>query len=1043
MKRFPLVTGVVVYPITMLFLLIFFVHHAHAVILINGSEDTVFGDWTGTSGDDVYINQGNVTGNIDMTQGGTDEVYNSGTVEGGIIMGTGGGNIVENSGDVSTTSVVLGIIGSDNAASEDAGGANTIENYGIVYYDIIGSYNLGYKSSGGYNKIINHAVGMAMEDIIGSYNSRDFTVGGNNNIHNDGYAYGDIYGSKNFGAGSTGDGNYIENNSYMLYSIYGSSNTGISSSGSNNHIVNTGTIGSPSIPGYLYGSYNTGYSSSGGSNVIKNTGYVTYIIGSQNGSTMDSGTGASSIGGSSGITNDTTGDVKTIIGSFNNGRNSSGGFNTITNHGDVSDTIIGSHNSGDGSSGGSNAIKNTSSDTVGGSIIGSYNIVDSSEGGENTLYNSGTVGDSMVGSYNYGAHSSGGDNTITNSGLVTTILNGSFNSGDSSSGGSNAITNSGTVKIHITGSHNGGTGSSGGSNTITNSGTVYDEVDGSANEGANSSGGSNTITNTGSLKSNLAGSYNAGTGSSGSINTITNKGVVADDAAGTYNLGSNSSGGGNEIINYGTFEKSLYGTLNEGSGTSGGGNTIYLMSGSTVGYDVYGTYGGTDTGIDTLYFFGGSSVGRNVGGFDMFNKMGSGVVTIGGNLDLNGADVYVEMYSFETQVLVDGDVTGATGSLTVAVLGGEFTHGQTVDVFGVGPIDTWSSEYIGDDLADWEFVLLNGQVTVLLAGYEDENNANTPSGAVTSKDTLPRQFNAYRTLLNQRFANLFAPRPPRDQENGEGGNNLSYRLEQGSSGLAAGDAAQAARWGLWANGQVSVQRNTSGSSRYNGIVFTTLAGVDYIIADGLVAGLGLGHDQTWLDTKFNDGSFTSSGFTLTPYLTWAIMDGLVWDLSGAVGVVVNNQERNKSTFDYDSEYESYRTMIGTNINYYHLWNDWSFNVGAGFMYANEYAESYTEKGVLGLRSSEHDADVYVGEFNFTGGMKYYFDYVAPYLNVTYLWSPWISESDYSNDRDEVEVAFGIDLQPTDDVVISLEVSKSLMRNFVETTNAMCSFRVAF
>ncbi len=206
---------------------------------------------------------------------------------------------------------------------------------------------------------------------------------------------------------------------------------------------------------------------------------------------------------------------------------------------------------------------------------------------------------------------------------------------------------------------------------------------------------------------------------------------------------------------------------------------------------------------------------------------------------------------------------------------------------------------------------------------------------------------------------------------------------------------------------VTVQNNTSGTTRYDGIIFSTMAGVDYVIAEGLVAGIAVGHDQTWLDTEFNDGSFDASGFDLSPYLAYAITDNLIWDVSGSVGIVNNYQERNKSSYDYDSEFESYRTMIGTNLNWYQLWNNWSFNLGTGFMYANEYSESYTEKGIQSLRSSVDDDNIYVGQFNFTGGVKYYFDKVAPFLNVSYLWSPWMSDNDYSNDSDEVEVAAGL------------------------------------
>ena len=1040
---------------------------AFAVDATNPVSPPLSTDWTGTANDDNYLNLGTINANIDMTQGGSDIVTNNGTVGYSIFMSYEGGNTVDNTNIVYANNTgVNGIFGTYNGLVNNLANLNDVTNSGIVYGSIYGSYNTADGAGSSYNVIENNVNGTVGGDIFGSYNISTGTSGGNNVISNNDSAtvQGDIFGSDNLGDNSVGSDNSITNQSTVNGSIFGSANQGDNCEGGNNVIANTGTTGGTIFGSYnigeastggantitntgtaeggIFGSANYGYNTSGGGNTIMNSGTTADIIGSGNSVGSYSSYGGGSSGGENTIIN--SGTAVNIYGTNNGGEGSTGGDNNISNSGTITGSIYGTYNGHKGASGGGNTILNISSNSVDDSIFGSFNLEDNTSGGENSISNTGTVSSYIKGSENLGQNSSGGSNNVSNSGDAGVIF-GSFNQGGNSEGGDNAVSNSGTVNGDVAGSYNSGQNSSGGSNLVNNSGAITGGLNGSANDGDGSSGGSNNIENSGTIVNELAGSYNEGIGSSGGSNSISNSGVVSDDSAGSFNLGTNSSGGSNTIVNEGTFERSLYGSINQGTGSSGGGNTICLKPGSSVGYDVYGTHGGTDTGIDTLNFYGGAQVGRNVGGFDVFNKLGAGVATIGGNLALNGADVFIEMYTWETQVEVGGDVTGATGALSVEVLGGDIVHGQTVDIFSVGAIDTWSSETITDELADWEFVLLDGQVTAMLVGHEDDNNSNTPSGAVTAGDLLPRQFNAYRSLLGQRLSNLFAPRPLGDDDNGgQGGNDISYRLNKSdTTGLAAGEAAQAARWGLWANGMVSVQRNTSGSSRYKGIVLTTLAGVDYIIADGLVAGLGLGHDQSWLDTRFNDGSFTSSGFSLTPYVAWAILDNLIWDVSGAVGVVVNNQERNKSTFDYDSEYESYRTMIGTNINYYHLWNDWSFNLGAGFMYANEYMDSYTEKGVQGLRAKVDDDNVYVGEFNFSGGVKYYFEYVAPYLNATYRWSPWMTEGDYSNDSDEVEVAFGIDLQPTDDVVISLEVSKSLMRNFVETTNAMCSFRVAF
>ncbi len=852
-------------------------------------------------------------------------------------------------------------------------------------------------------------------------NDIDMSQGGTDEVLNTGTVGNNILMSNQ-------DGNSVVNS--------GSVNDIVMGSGNYNNISNE----AGGTANFVFGVLNADPSDTGGQSIVTNHGTAHTLYGSYN-------QGVGSTGSHNTVNN--FGTATDLFGTANANDNSTGGENTIENTGTVTGGIHGTGNWADGSSGGNNSIDN--SGTVNGSIIGTGNAGPNSSGGGNTITNSGDVGSWIVGTDNVAVDTSGGGNQITNSGTVESGIIGTYNQNARTSGGSNEITNTGAVNGYIYGSYNAGSPSisgysRGGSNTIRNSGTVDQSIYGSYNEGAGTSGGSNTIRNSGSVQ-DIVGSSNLANGSNGGSNTIRNSGTVRGSIHGSYNQGENSSGGSNTIINYGAVSESIFGSYNEGQGASGGGNTIYLKPSSTVGGDVIGTFGGTKTGTDTLNMFGGAVVGRNVGLFDIFNKRGPGRAVVRGNLNLGGADVNVVMHEFETQVQVDGQVTGATGNLTVDVLGGseQFEHGKTVDVFSVGEIDTWNSETINESFAEWDLVLLNGQITALFLGQGGGTTANQPSGQVTSKDTMARQFNTYRKLLDRRIAKLLAPRPPRDAS---GSQELSYNLPSkgAATGLAAGEAAVASdtrRWGVWVNGALSWQSNNSDRARFHGTTYTTLAGVDYTITDRIVAGLAIGNDQSWLNTSFNDGSMTTSGFVAAPYVAFSLLDNLILDVTGAVGLAYNRQERNKSTFDFDSDYESVRTMIGSGITYYHLWNNWSFDVGAGFMYANEYAPSYTERGDPNLRNRVRSSDVYVGEFNVTGGVKYYFEYFAPYATVTYLVSPWMTRPDYSNDRDEIEVALGLDIEPMESFTLSLQVSKSFLRRHVDTTNVMAALRYQF
>jgi hypothetical protein len=550
---------------------------------------------------------------------------------------------------------------------------------------------------------------------------------------------------------------------------------------------------------------------------------------------------------------------------------------------------------------------------------------------------------------------------------------------------------------------------------------------GSYNEGLTSDGGDNTITNSGTVDGSITGSYNEGF--RGGDNTITNSGTIKGSVVGSYNEGFLSDGGGNTITNSGTIKGSVVGSYNVGQYRRGGGNTINLMASSYVGRDVHGTYGGRKTSSDILNMSGGAEVGGNVGGFDVFNKRGPGKSVIRGNLNLGGADVHVAMHEFETQVQVDGGVTGATGNLTVDVVADvhQFEHGKTVSVFSVGEIDTWNSETINESFAEWDLVLLNGQITANFLGKGHGALDNQPSAQGIAPIVLGYSSIHYIRMMANRLQRYL----------------LLVIVNKFVAGLSSGDTDDAQRWGAWTDGTLTWLSNSSNLAKFHGTTYASVAGVDYLFSERLVGGLAIGNDQTWMTTSFNDGGMTSSGFVAMPYLGILLLDNLLLDVSGAVGLVFNRQERDKSTFDYDSSYESVRTMLGSNLTYYHIWNNWIFNVGGGFMYANEYAPSYTERGEPNLRNKVRSSDVYVGQFNVTGGVKYHFEYFTPYASATYLVSPWMTRTNYSNDRDELELALGVDIEPADSFTLSLQVSKTFLRNYIDSNNVMFSLQYQF
>ena len=655
--------------------------------------------WFGTTGNDIYTNNGTIDNDIDMTNGGVDTVYNTGTVSRDVLFGDTDGNHFSNTGSVVQILAESGsnntyynhsgatatrLYGSRNTSSNDNGGSNIIINNGTLPIKI-GSYNTASSSSGGSNTITIGTNGFS-DDVCGSFNSGSNTSGGSNTITNAGTISAQIVGSHNIGDYSSGGSNNISiSGSAPL--IYGSYNVGVSSSGGENTITVSGTISNGII-----GSVNSDVDTHGGSNVIivESSGSVDSITGSAN--NLDD-----TYGGDNTVI--VRGGADIVYGSYNAAYNNAGGGNSIDISGTVTSNVYGSYNFGDNTTGNGNCISN--SGTVGGSIFGSSLLGTGSSGGSNTIDNSGSV-TNIMGSHSTAANTTGNGNTITNSGTVSISIVGSMNGGRDSIGGSNTIINSGIVAENIYGSYNGGDGSSGGSNTTLNVATVNGDLDGSFNIGDSTTGDDNTITNSGSVAGSINGSINTGTESYGGGNTITNSGTVDGDIIGSYNIGNNSSGGDNTIINSGTVGGSISGSRNNG-GNSSGGNTI-TNSGSVSG----SIYGSVNHGA------GSRGAGNNI--------TNSG--TVGGDIHSGDGD---DSVTIQVSSSVAGDIDGEDGEDTLIFENLSIIDGSQYLNF----------EYLTQSGSSSLTSTLNIAVSSIISGLLSVNGVlNSPTVTIASTATL-------------------------------------------------------------------------------------------------------------------------------------------------------------------------------------------------------------------------------------------------------------------------------------------------------------------
>lgn len=385
-------------------------------------------------------------------------------------------------------------------------------------------------------------------------------------------------------------------------------------------------------------------------------------------------------------------------------------------------------------------------------------------------------------------------------------------------------------------------------------------------------------------------------------------------------------------------------------------------------------------------------------------------------------------------------------------------------------VETVTVEYYEEEydeegtLVSAQFADTVGNTGVVVRVPHSEDHQESVAAEAEAEKQLKQEVarTASRTaarLVSRRVASILAPKP--QVPNAASQKKLAYKLDleraatvmasapqsfaganNAFSGLAAGDQADfSPRWGVWANGQVTKMNSYESSSRYQGGLYLAMAGLDFRITDELLAGLALGYEYSQTDTYFNDGSLDGNGFTIAPYLGYAILPTLTVDITGGI-TFLDYWSQRTDVFDYHADYSGLRSMVTGNVNYYIPWENWTFSAHGGFMYTNEYTYEYTEKGSLGQRLERGDDNEYVGEFNAGVRAGYYFDGVEPYLALTYLYDAWLSGRQ-DQDRDEFEAAFGLNYQPVNNFLFGMELNQTFGRYKLNSTGVSIQARYEF
>jgi hypothetical protein len=252
------------------------------------------------------------------------------------------------------------------------------------------------------------------------------------------------------------------------------------------------------------------------------------------------------------------------------------------------------------------------------------------------------------------------------------------------------------------------------------------------------------------------------------------------------------------------------------------------------------------------------------------------------------------------------------------------------------------------------------------------------------------------------------------------------------SGMGGGDSES---W--WVSAATNSLENTFSRTAFYGATHNLLAGFDLTRSDKYVLGFSVGHEASNFTTTFNAGNEKTRGFNINPYFAFLLSDTWSLDLIGGYGQFNTNQSRTTAapiavfpfavTVPVDSEFESKRGFISTNLTNVSTWGNWKLTGSLGYLASRRENDAYVESNGNAVAESKQTAE----QWNLLGEAAYGRGNSEAFFGAM-----------YENTRDPQKIAFTTGEQPANDPDSVLLTAG--WRHFGKglTANFMFSSRVA-
>ena len=217
-----------------------------------------------------------------------------------------------------------------------------------------------------------------------------------------------------------------------------------------------------------------------------------------------------------------------------------------------------------------------------------------------------------------------------------------------------------------------------------------------------------------------------------------------------------------------------------------------------------------------------------------------------------------------------------------------------------------------------------------------------------------------------------------DDESVEGQASLDDRLRT----RAAGDGLSG--WSVWGGYTYSDFESVT-RAPYEATLNNFVIGADTLYTDNFLFGLFAGYESLDVDTTFNGGGQDVDGFSIGPYFAYLFND--TFSADGVIGYtrLETDQDRidpaDASTLSVD--FGANRVFLAMNFNAVHYLGDVVLSGRAGYQYAQEEQDAYSEGGGGPSARTVGERGLTLGQAYIGGDIAYGLGDFEPYAHGVY------------------------------------------------------------